>query len=476
MPSQPLRIAVGGFRHETNTFSPLSTTYADFRIARGDAVTAVGLAGLAAERQVTLLPTFVAGALPGGLVTQETYLRLKAELLDELAAQQPVAGILLDLHGAMEVAETGDAEGDFVAALRKQVGDAVLIAVSLDLHANVSPTLVRHANIITAFRTAPHLDYEETRQRALALLIDALGRGAAPHCALVKLPLLLAGESAVTTSEPAQSLYRRVVEMSERPGLLDVSLLISCAWTDSPETAVTTLAVADDPAAAQQAADELARAVWAERARFGFAAESAPVDAAVTRGLAAAERPVYLCDSGDNVTAGAAGDLPVVLARLLQVGAQEALVAGIADAEAVQRCQAAGVGATVQLTIGGKLDREHSRPLPVEGIVQRLITVEGDRYAGDGATLQIGGVTVLLSAARQPFHMPASIEAFGVDPRQYKLVVVKQGYLAPDLAEHAGRVIWVLSPGATDLRLEQLTYRRLPRPIYPLDGDFAWQP
>jgi microcystin degradation protein MlrC len=185
----------------------------------------------------------------------------------------------------------------------------------------------------------------------------------------------------------------------------------------------------------------------------------------------ALERPVYLSDSGDNVTAGGAGDIPLFAERLLALGAQEAVVAGLADPQAVAQCAAAGRGAEVSLSIGGKLDRAHAAPLAVRG---RVLHLGGAPVTT--AALRVDGVSLILAADRRPFTDRASIAAAGVDPALAKIVVVKQGYLFPDLTDHAPRAIMALSPGATDLRLERLPYRRLARPIYPLDGDVAWEP
>jgi microcystin degradation protein MlrC len=168
--------------------------------------------------------------------------------------------------------------------------------------------------------------------------------------------------------------------------------------------------------------------------------------------------------------------MPLFVERLLALGAQDALVAGLADPGAVRQCAAAGVGQEVTLSIGGKLEREIAQPLAVTGQVVHLGAAEAAGSAPTTATVRIGGVHVILAADRRAFSDRASMAAAGVDPEQCKIVVVKLGYLFPDLADHAPRAIMALSPGATDLRLQELPYRHVPRPIYPLDGDLAWEP
>lgn len=473
-----LCIAIGGIRHETNTFSPIWTEYDDFDFIRGSALLEGGLGQRWQDEGVQFRPTFIAEAPPSGLIRKTTYLQLKTQLLSELQAALPLDGVYLDLHGAMEIEEIGDAEGDLVTAVRTLVGQDVLISVSLDLHGNISPTLVDNVDISTAFRTAPHRDYEETRQRALALLVRALRERWKPVSILVKPPLLMSGELAVTEMEPTKSLYAQLVEIDQVTGIMDSSLLVGCAWTDSPYTSTSVIVVAErDRELGKQQAAKLAREVWAKRRDFHFNVEVASVDEAIKRALAAPERPIFISDSGDNVTAGAAGDIPLFTERLLALGAQDALVAGLTDPEAVRRSALAGEGAEVRLVIGGKLDTVNGKPLEMTGRVVRLSAAPNE---GAGrptmALVRVGGLSILLATDRRFFIERATISAAGADPMQQKIVVVKQGYLFPDLADHAPRAIMALSPGATDLRLEELRYHYLSRPIFPLDPELVWEP
>jgi microcystin degradation protein MlrC len=473
-----VRIAIGGIGHETNTFSPVLTDYGDFHFVRDDALLEHVSAGRWRGEGVELLPTFVARALPSGLVRKSAYLRLKGELLRELEETLPVDGVYLALHGAMEVEEIGDGETDLVSSVRALVGPGALISVSLDLHGNISDDLVAQSDILTAFRTAPHRDAEETRRRALGHLVRSLHKGIRPAPVMIKPPLLLAGESAVTEVEPARSLYARLSQIERESGILDASLLIGCAWTDSPYTSTSVIVVAEqDENLARKQAIDLARTVWERRNEFGFEVETAPVDESIRRAMKAAERPVFISDSGDNVTAGGAGDVPLFAERLVALGAEDALVAGLTDPGAVQQCAAAGSGVQVELIVGGKLDQASARPFSLTGQVEH-ITLGADASVGQGMTavVRVGGVRIVLTSDRRFFPDRAAIAATGVDPMAQKIVVVKQGYLFPDLYDHAPRAIMALSPGATDLRLDRLPYQRLQRPIFPLDAGFHWPP
>ncbi len=278
--------------------------------------------------------------------------------------------------------------------------------------------------------------------------------------------------------EPAKSLYAGLADIDRLPAIMDVSLLIGCAWTDSPSTCASVIVVAErDRRLTQAAAAQLARVVWARRHDFGFGVEVAPVDDAIRLAMSAVERPVFLSDSGDNVTAGGAGDIPFFVERLLALGARDALVAGLSDADAVHQCAMAGVGAELQLSLGGKLDPVNGNPL-TDTAQDEQMRFDPDDQTGQVATALVGveGVRIILARDRRGFTDRAAIAAAGIDPMQQQIVVVKLGYLFPDLADHAPRAIMAFSPGATNLRLEELPYRKILRPIFPLDPHIAWQP
>lgn len=466
-----MRIAVGGIGHETNTFSTLRTSIEEFHVVRGGGITDDAFWAEVGGGDVEWAPTLMATAAPHGLVEQSAYTGLRDELVERLRDAGPVDGVFLALHGAMEVEGIGDGESDLLRAVRETVGPDVLISASFDLHGNVAPEVVAALDIMTALRTAPHRDGAPTRRRAATHLIRCLREGLRPVCEMVKPPLLLPGEYAITEVEPSASLYARLPEIESLPGVLDASLFIGCPWTDGPHSSPAAIVVAErDRGLARGLAVELAQAVWDRRDDFGTDVETLPVGDAVDAALAAPESTVFISDSGDNVTAGGGGDNPDIARRLIQADASGAVVAGIADAEAVQVCREAGVGAAVSLSIGGKLDAVNGAPLDVAGVVRHL----DDPSDADVATVQAGGVEIVLATDRRAFLSLGAFESASIDPLARKVVVVKLGYLFPELRDNAPRAIMALSPGFSDLRMTSLPFERVPRPIFPLDRDFAW--
>ena len=464
-----VRIAIGGIASESCTFSPLPTRREDFQVLEGGALLAQ-YPFLAAYEGVTFVPLLRARAMPGGPVDAGAYEGFRHSFLDQLRAQGPWDGLYLDMHGALYVRGMEDAEGDWLAAVREAVGPGCLIAASYDLHGNVSAQVMAHLDLLTAYRTAPHIDGLETRQRACDLLVDCLRGSIRPHLAFIPLPLLLTGEQTTTTTEPGASLYGRIPAVIAREGVLDASILVGYAWADEPRAGASVVALGTERGATDRAAVDLAQAFWEVRHGFGFAVPTGSVDECIAMALDATNHPVYISDAGDNVTGGGAGDVPYVLERLLAYQVQGAAYASIADAVAAACCAEAGVGAYVRLSLGGKLDLLHGTPLEVEGKVRALARPEPGNLQ---AALQVGGVAVVVTAQRTAFTTVAQFEALGIDPAAQEIGVVKLGYLFPELQRVARTSLLALSPGAIDPLVERLPYKCVQRPIYPLDPGMA---
>lgn len=467
MANTKIRCAIFGISHETNTFSTLKTQLHDFRVSRGDEIKLGEF--WESYGDVQWIPILLAGASPHGLVSKDAYLAMKNELIGRLKDCLPVDGVYMRLHGAMEIEDIGDGESDLTRSVREVVGCNIPIVASLDLHGNIAPDFAESTNVLTALRTAPHTDGSPTERRAVKHLVRCLREGIRPVNVLVKIPVLLPGEFAVTEIEPARSLYAKLQEIESQPGILDASILIGCAWTDSLYTTVSVIVVAEkDAEKAREYAISLSREIWSRRAEFGPDVQAVPVEEAIRLAVESKEHPFFISDSGDNVTAGGAGDIPIILEGLLKAGAKDAVIAGFADADAVKSCIQAGVGSKITLSLGGKLDKINGYPMEVTGTVEYI-------NATSLAVLQVEGVKVILAADRRAFTSPGSFEAAKIDPEMQRIIVVKQGYLFAGLRPIAQESVMALSPGFTTLLLEQLPYKNVVRPIFPLDKDFEWE-
>jgi microcystin degradation protein MlrC len=289
--------------------------------------------------------------------------------------------------------------------------------------------------------------------------------------------MILQGEKAMTTAEPFRSLVEeaRRLEREGVPGheakILAATIFVGCAWTDSADTGMSVMITADGSrAVAQAAAVHLAHQVWEARHQFAYGCETAELEEGVNRALAAKELTVFLTDSGDNVTASTPGDLPIVLRHLVERKAKSAVVAGINDTPAVNRCFETGEGKRLPLSIGATTEKRFGPPLEAEAQIVRLI--KNPRMA----IVQIGDVEAILADGPMAFTDPGQFVPCGIDPLRRKIVVVKEGYLYPGLTRIAPRYIMLLTVGAGDMRIEHLTYIRRRKPVFPFEPDTAFDP
>ena len=468
-PHRTPRVGIGGIHIECSTFTRHVTRDEDFTIRRGDELLA--RYSFADPGTAQWVPLMHARAVPGGPVHPDTYHRLRAELVGRLRAAGPLDGLVLDIHGAMHVPGYDDVEADLAAAVRTAVGPACLVSAALDLHGSVTAALVSEVDLITAHRLAPHEDEWLTRARAARVLLECLRRGVRPVTAWVRVPVLLPGEKTSTRMEPARSLWASLAEVERVPGVLDAAIWVGYAWADEPRSAAAVVVSGTDENAVLGQAEALAARYWAVRDAFVFVGPTGTAEEAVDAALASPRRPFVISDSGDNPTAGGAGDVPYLLARLLardefRGGRRSAIVASLVDPLAVMECAAAGMDAEVEVSVGGHADPGHGRPVPVRGQVQALVD---DPAGGLVAVLAVGGVRLVLTSRRRPYHQIADFTGLGLDPHAADVVVVKIGYLEPELRRLARGWMIALTPGGVDQDLTRLDYRRLNRPLHPFD-------
>ena len=489
-----MRVAITGVSHEGLKSSPLRACMEDFEVLRGEEILATrptrgvmkllgcpGIAEIVQGLEVEPVPILVAAsATPSGCVEEDTYLRFREEILEGLRKAGRLDGVCLVLHGSMAVDNIWSGETDLVRSIRAVVGQDVLISARLDLHASLTEEFANKTDIWAGFRTAPHCDPRETFERAMSKLVHCIRLGLRPRPVFIRLPLLLPGERATTDMEPMRSLQAMAAEVEQRPGILNAEVLVGFGWLDAPYSGSHVVVIAEDREHLPEAREEarrLAQAMWDHRERFTLTQEAAATaDEAIERALRAPESTVFITDSGDNPTAGTPGDATHFLERLLAKDVPDAVFAGIPDREAARLCIAQEVGAEVTVSLGGKLDRVHGDPVVVTGVVEHLY--QPDQGSGEAAiaTLRVGGVRILITDIRQVFMVLDDFRKAGVEPLAHKIVVVKLGYLFPELRDVAPREIWALTPGYADQDLTRLPYRYVTRPIFPLDTDFEWRP
>jgi microcystin degradation protein MlrC len=469
-----LRIAYGGIGIECSTYSRLRTRMDEFTILREAELRSDVRFQFLQRYSVPFMPTLVATAVPGGPIERRTYETIKAEFLERLQALLPLHGLYLPMHGAMFVDGMQDAEADWYQAARRVVGPACLLSASYDLHGNISQRIIDTIDMLSAFRTAPHIDREETMLRATEMLLRCLREKIRPTLLWVPIPVLLPGERTSTEWEPGKRLWAQLPALNRQPGILDVSLLVGYVWADEPRSTASAVVTGTAPDNQSRIALSLAQQYWDARSEFQFGTETCTVDECVQRAIAAKTQPVILADSGDNPTGGGNGDQATVLEALLRHKVQNVVFAGIADRPATEACYRAGVGARIPLSIGGTLDPESSRPVKVEAVVKFLLAEKNP--ARREAVVEINGITLVLAAYRRPYHDISDFTRFGLDPKSFKIIVVKSGYLSPELAPIANPSLMALSDGAINQDIVHLPANQYRKPSYPFVGNLRFTP
>ncbi len=476
------RVAIAGIAIESSTFSPARTNEEAFHAKSGNDVFDYYpfLTSSSNNRsRAEWFPTIQGHALPGGTVTREAYESLLGKTLKMLKKDLPYDGVFLDIHGAMSVVGIDDAEGDFISRIREVVGYKTLISTSMDLHGNVSKTLASNSDLITCYRMAPHEDAIESKKRALENLLDRLesGKGKPKFKAWIPIPILLPGEKTSTRIEPGKSLYAKVDPITKRDGVIDAAIWIGYAWADEPRNHAVVMVTGDDKEAVEKGAEELAENFWKVRNEFVFVAPTATLEESLKLAIASKKQPYVISDMGDNPTAGGAGDVTWTLRELLNTseftsGTGKSLIyASIPGPEFVEKAMAVGVGGEVDGLAGAAVDNRYAPPIRLKGVITAI--KKGDKNAEVEVVVKIGTTSVIVTKKRKPYHRESDFTNLGLDPRKSDILVVKIGYLVPELYNLRGDWIMALTPGGVDQDLERLEYKRINRPMFPLDKNIG---
>jgi microcystin degradation protein MlrC len=480
---QKPRIAIAGIAIESSTFSPALSTEDVFRKRTGEALMnsyAFFKPGSPQREAAQWLPVMVAAATPGGAVPRADYESLVGQVLDGLRASMPLDALFLDIHGAMSVVGMDDPEGDLMVRVREVIGREPIISTCMDPHGNPTVRLVENTDLVTCYRMAPHEDNMESRQRAVDNLLDRLASGKGrPACkAWIPVPILLPGEQTSTRVEPGKSLYAAIAPATANPGVIDAGIWIGYAWADEPRNHGVVIVTGDDTAATTRTAEYLAHYFWDVRNRFAFVAPTAPLDDCLAAALAATDKPYFVSDMGDNPTAGGAGDVTWTLTELLkrpefakENPGKKLLYASIPGPKLVAAAKKAGVGGRVAERVGAVVDARYAGPVMLRGEVLSIV----DDPENAEVALKVGNMTIIVTEKRKGYHFESNFARHGIDPRQSDIVMVKMGYLVPDWYNMQRGWMMALTRGGVDQDLKALPYKRIQRPMFPLD-EFTSEP
>ncbi|MFO1084538.1 MAG: M81 family metallopeptidase [Reyranellaceae bacterium] len=491
------RVLIAQFKHETNTFSKLPTTLEDYRrrwLIEGAAMVPyftgtreeVG-AYIDAAKQYGWQPVWAgaANATPSGKLTRECWETIRDRIVGAARAAGKLDGICLSLHGAMVTETEDDAEGALLELLRGVVGPDVPIATTLDLHANATERMARNANALVSYRTYPHVDGYERAVQVAALVQQAMQGGKKPRCLLIQ-PAMLEGAEHGRTTQPGlmRDLLAKADKFEQEPGIDVVSIQAGFTWADIPYTGPS-IAVTHEPGAEARAraiAHELIDDMWHRRVEGAASTYQSIADGiAAARAGVSKKGPLVLADGTDNPGGGGYNDTTPVLQALIDAGIENVGFGTIYDPATVQQAMTAGVGAEIEVSLGGHTDRSMGAPVKAKAIVRMLsdgvfkndgpMNAGVETNMGPTAVLRLGGIDVVTISRRvQTIDLQVFLSQ-GIDPTAKSVLVVKSvQHFRAAYGPIAREVVVVDSGGICSPDIGRLKFTRLRRPIWPLDG------
>ncbi len=491
-----MRIGFIEISQETNDFNPLPTTLADFRSyglfegaeiferlgdvgATGGYLEAVRRSG----RTIESVPIIRGLAVAGGRLDREAFEFFQNRVRHGLEAAGRLDGLVLQLHGACAAEGIDDVEGAQAEICRRILGPDVPIMLALDHHGNITTKMIANVDAVVGHRTQPH-DFFETARIAGELMFRIAAGEVRPVMAWRKIPLVTHQEQFLTSNGPMKAWFDRARALEADPKVLQVSNYPMQPWLDVAEGGWSAIVVTDgDQALAERLADEMAGMVWDMRDEF-LERDAVPVEEALRRAETVGGLAI-LSDTGDTVFGGAAGDSNVILEAVLRLGMAAPVLIPMISAAAVERLAAAGEGATVTLPLGGCTAPAFFTPLEVTGTVRRVADGSAVNVAfghqsvidmGRVVVFETGPVTLLISELRGVAgNLPDVWRAFGIEPAEHRIVVVKTASNFQYFAPIASAIVRADTPGPGQSDVRSLPWRRLPRPIHPLDTVTGWR-
>lgn len=481
-------LIIGCYGQETNTFNPMLTSLQDFGGADGilqkkdfSDLRSYNLAYyevLRSRSDVNVIPTVAAWAQPWGPCQRSAHEHIKGEILRVCRESGRVDGVLLSLHGAMALEDDDDAEGDLLEALRQLLGPDVPIHIVLDLHANITEKMLSNASVIINYNTYPHIDGAERAKDSARIMLDSLDGKVKPVMRACKIPLL--PEFIPTAWEPVKSFQECCAAFAKQEDVISASIAYGFFCADIVESGACVIVITDqNPEKAQLLADQLACKMWAERKNL--LREFVDLDASIDEILAHPERrPCVFADCWDNPGGGAPGDGTHILRRLLERKVAGAVIAYLRSPETVAQAEKAGVGASLEVTLGGQFFPELcGAPIKATAWVKAISNgihdlpgkpERGFRKIGKLVALLIDDLTVIVSSGFAQTWTPEGIIACGINPKNCSVIVVKSSvHFRHAFEPIAAKIYDIEVPGKSEQKIANLTFRKCRRPMFPLD-------
>ncbi|WP_298719647.1 M81 family metallopeptidase [uncultured Oceanisphaera sp.] len=485
------KVIIGQLEHETNTFNTCPTELVNFAnrlYFTGEDIllsmsnrqlSTTGFIDVAKEYGWDVIPSVAAAANPGGKVSKEAWDILAGGILDAVRNTSDLDGICLGLHGAMVTEDHDDAEGALISQIREIVGPDVPIAVTLDLHGNISDEMCQQTNIVVSYKTYPHVDMRQCGRRAARLLEEAMSGKIKPRCTIVRRPLLVGANNGRTTEGQMVDLLACAEEMMQEPGVLDISINAGFTMADTPYIGPSVTVTGDGKSPRYvEIGEELMDRIWQLRDEFSM--KPIPAEDAINfaKNRQYDGKPLVISDYSDNPGSGAYGDATNLLKAMIDANLEDAAFGAFCDKELASDLCSEGVGKYVTCVLGGKNGSAiGGGALAVSGLV---VSTGDGKYIGDApmstgnlgpcAVLRVEGIDILIISFRQQVVDLQMFTSNGINLLEKKTIVVKsKQHFRAAFDPVASEVIFSESFGLASQDVTARVYRKVRRPIYPLD-------
>lgn len=478
-----MKVMVGEFVTESNANIPGKCTLSNYDIGYGqDCIKKMRIKETFDEAEVEIIPSIFANAGASGVVEKSSFDYIESTILDTVKQyKKEIDGIFLMLHGASEVEGIGSGDHHILKSIRKLVGPYLPIAVVCDPHGNLCKEYVESIQIIRSYRESPHTDADETMNLVAKMLCDFLKERQNIHAIYRKLPMILGGEQSVSADEPVRSINQYMNELEQDPRIKSCSWHVGYIRHDTDVAGCSVVVVPErqeDQSYAEKIADELADYVWDKRHEFHYTGLTAQPDVAMNLALSCEEKPVFITDSGDNVTSGAGGWNTYVLRQFLNVKdlKKKVLFASICDPDTYKKLETHNENDEVNITLGINYD-ELSKSVELRVVIKNRGDLVGfmmhDPNSVFGHCIAVhvidSNIDIMVADTGWALCEIRQFKKVGVDINSYDIIVVKQGYIFPELKEIGKLCVMSLTHGATFQDTAALPFKRIMRPMYPID-------
>ncbi len=451
------KIFICGISTECCSYSTLIQNKKDFEVLSGKKLLKYINFPYSKHNNVTFIPNKFYRSLPGGPVDKKFFIKTINNITNDLIKSKPIDGILLIMHGAMYVKGISDPEGFFIKKIRSKVSKNCKISLSYDLHGQMTDSIIKNIDYFAAYKTAPHVDVKQTYSRSLKMLIDGILKNKKNHIIWEKIPVLVSGEMSSTIVEPCKKIYKNLNIFNKLSGINDCNLLIGYVWADTKRATASAIVNCADVNIGKKICKKIALSYWKNRFNLVYDMKSYKLNKVFH--VVNKKRFTILADSGDNPTAGGIGSRIDVLEHVFKNKIENTLFAGIYNEE-----------------IFRELKNKKNKIVIKDSISKKKISISIDKFylKNDNAIIISNNNTVIFTKYRKPFHYLSDFRELNINLKKYKILIVKSGYLSPELKKLKADNFMILTDGFVTQDLKRIKNLFREKPIYPFQKNFRY--